>query len=106
VPMYRRGWYQVMGGEVGFCGPVCAGFLSFASFVRLCTKAVASRVGRPCFLRRCATDCSVLSHMVSRDQASSFFDRAGLWSDRTFPFLAVRQGSRFVAAATPRRVPK
>jgi hypothetical protein len=25
------------------------GFLSFASFVLLCTKAVASRVGRPCF---------------------------------------------------------
>jgi hypothetical protein len=91
-PMYRRGWYQVMGGEVGFCGPVCATFrvsvLRF--FVRLYEGS--------CFPHgRCATDWLVLSHMVSwdrRGQDATFFVRAGLWSDRNFPFLAVWQFCR------------
>jgi hypothetical protein len=38
-PMYRRGWYQVMGGEVGFCGPVFVQLLGFSVLGFFCPVA-------------------------------------------------------------------
>jgi hypothetical protein len=81
-PMYRRGWYQVMGGEVGFCGPVCATFRVFCPWLLLsgCTKAVASRAGG---VRR--VDC-FLSHMVSWDRMLPFLSERGCGPTGTFLF--------------------
>jgi hypothetical protein len=74
--MYRRGWYQVMGGEVGFCGPVCATFRVF------CPSLLCPVVRRQLLPVREICDGLIgsIAHGIAGQagQDASFFGRAGL----------------------------